>query len=60
MALLLLNPWLAGLHGEAASKRAGGRVSLQEDWRAVVGRGIFKKNDKTEKILYWYKELPMS
>jgi len=32
MALPPLNPWLAGLHGEAASKRAEGRLSVQNGW----------------------------
>lgn len=61
MALLWLNPWLSGLHSEAASKRAGGMVSLTEAWITAVGRSTSKKkNYKPEQILYWYKELQMS
>lgn len=43
MALPWLNPWLSGFHSEAASKRAGGMVSLREAWITAVGRGTLKK-----------------
>lgn len=55
-----LNPWLTDLHDGTTSKRARERISVQETWRAAVGRGTFRNNDKSDKILYWCKEFEMS